>query len=163
MTLETLFLNTSVAKLNQSADRIATCLGKLTDDQIWARGHENENAAGNLVLHLAGNVRQWIVHALGGQPDIRVRDTEFSTTGEYSVEQLVTRLKSTVGEATAVISGLSPAQLIQTYTVQNRTLAGVEVILNVVEHFGQHTGQIIFITKALTGEDLAFFMPRKKV
>jgi len=163
MTLETIFLNTSVAKLNQSTERIAACLGKLTDGQIWARGNENENAAGNLVLHLVGNVRQWIIHALGGQPDVRVRDHEFSATGEYSAEELVSRLRSTVAEATAVISGLSSEQLIRNYTVQNRTGPGLEMILHVVEHFGQHTGQIIFITKALTGEDLAFYMPRRKV
>ena len=163
MTLETIFLNTAVVKLNQSADRIAVCLGKLNDDQIWARGNENENAAGNLVLHLAGNVRQWIIHALGGQPDVRVRDQEFSASGEYSAEELVVRLKSTIAEAAGVISGLSSEHLLRTYTVQNRTGSGLEMIFHVVEHFGQHTGQIIFITKALTGEDLAFYMPRKKV
>ncbi|MDE3198540.1 MAG: DUF664 domain-containing protein, partial [Acidobacteriota bacterium] len=129
MTVETLFLKAAAAKLNLSADRIATCLAKLTPDQIWARGSENDNAAGNLVLHLAGNVRQWILHGLGGQPDIRVRDREFSATGEFTVDDLIARLKSTIAEATAVIAGLSTGQLTSSYTVQNRTVTGVEVVL----------------------------------
>ena len=162
MSLESIFLNAATAKLNLSTQRIATCIGKLTDDQIWARGNENENAAGNLVLHLAGNVRQWIIHGLGGQPDIRVRDREFSATGNFSAEDLIARLKSTVAEATAVISSLSTEQLTRTYTIQDRANTGLEVVFHVVEHFGQHTGQIIFLTKALTNEDLAFYAPRKR-
>lgn len=161
MSLESIFLNAATAKLNLSTERIATCLGKLNDDQIWARGHENENAAGNLVLHLAGNVRQWIIHGLGGQPDIRVRDREFAASGNISAADLMERLKSTVAEATSVISGLSTEQLTRTYNIQDRTNTGLEVIFHVVEHFGQHTGQIIFLTKAFTSEDLAFYMPRK--
>jgi hypothetical protein len=93
MSVETLFLNVSVNKLTQSVDRIAICLTKLSDDQIWARGHENENAVGNLVLHLSGNVRQWIMHGLGGQPDIRVRDSEFAAAGGMNGADLTARIR----------------------------------------------------------------------
>jgi uncharacterized damage-inducible protein DinB len=161
MSIETLFLNTAVARLRQFTDQIATCLGKLGDDQIWARGHENENAVGNLVLHLAGNVRQWIVAALGGKPDIRVRDREFTARGGITGEELAARLRETIEEAARVISALTTEQLIQVHEIQNRKASGVEAVLNVVAHFGQHSGQIIFATKNLTGEDLGLVMPRR--
>ena len=76
-----LFLDYSARKLRQYAGRIEDCLGRLNEEQIWARGAESENAVGNLVLHLAGNVRQWIVAAVGGRPDIRQRDAEFAARG----------------------------------------------------------------------------------
>lgn len=162
MTVETLFVQTSIGKLRQSTDRIAVCLGKLTEDQIWARGHENENAAANLVLHLAGNLRQWIVSGLGGQPDTRERDREFSTQGGITREALIEKLRATVEEAITVLGGLTPEQLTRTYQIQNRTVSGVEAVLSVVEHFAQHTGQIIYATKNMTGEDLGLVMPKKR-
>jgi hypothetical protein len=161
MNVETLFLETAVARLRQYTDQIAVCLGKLTDDQIWARGHESENAVGNLVLHLAGNVRQWMVAGLGGKPDIRVRDREFATRGGITSQELATRLRDTIEEAARVISGLTTEQLVQVHEIQNRRASGVEAVLNVVGHFGQHSGQIIFATKNLTGEDLGLVTPRR--
>src|SRR5439155_18562706 len=78
------FLDFSAKKLAQLSSRIAECVGKLKDDEVWARGHENENAIGNLVLHLNGNVRQWIVASIDGESDTRVRDAEFATGGGTS-------------------------------------------------------------------------------
>src|ERR1700735_1141197 len=81
MSVESLFLQFSADKLRQFTDRIEICLKTLTEDQIWARGGENENAMGNLALHLTGNVRQWIVTSLGNDPARRDRDSEFSARG----------------------------------------------------------------------------------
>jgi uncharacterized damage-inducible protein DinB len=161
MSLESLFVNAAVAKLRNSTDRIGTCLGRLNDDQIWARGHESENAVGNLLLHLEGNVRQWIISGLGGAPDTRVRDREFAARSGIAGNDLVARLKTTIDEATQVVSGLTGEQLTQVYEVQNRKVSGVEAVLGVIDHFAQHTGQIIFATKNLTGEDLGLSVPRK--
>lgn len=159
MSVDSLFLNASAAKLRQSVNRIEVCLGKLTDDEIWARGHETENAVGNLVLHLAGNVRQWIVSGLGGAADTRVRDVEFDTRSGIPSAELSALLKSVVEEAAVVIEGMTTERLTHVYKIQDRQPSGVEAVLNVVEHFGQHTGQIIYATKYLTGEDLRLAMP----
>jgi hypothetical protein len=162
VSIESLFLTASAGKLDQSANRIGVCLGKLSEDQVWARGHENENAVGNLVLHLCGNVRQWIMHGLGGQPDVRTRDAEFSAAGGSAPSELAAKVRQTIDEARSVLIALRPDQLTATYTIQNRTVSGVEAVLNVVEHFAQHTGQIIFATKNLTGLDLGLAMPRRR-
>ena len=98
-----LFLNFSIDKLQQLASRIDTCVSQLSDDQVWTRGGENENAVGNLVLHLCGNVRQWIIASIGGEPDHRERDREFSARGGVDKAELRQRLRATVSQATAVI------------------------------------------------------------
>jgi hypothetical protein len=162
MNVETLLVTTAAGILRQHTERIGICLGKLTDDQIWARGTDNENAVGNLVLHLAGNVRQWIISGLGGTPDVRERDREFATQGDIPGAALHGQLQGTMTEATGIVEGLSTEQLLRTYQVQNRTATGVEAVLRVTEHFAQHTGQIIYATKKLTGQDLGLVMPRAK-
>jgi uncharacterized damage-inducible protein DinB len=157
MTVDALFLNFSTGKLKQFEERIETCLSKLTEDQIWARGHETENAIGNLALHLTGNVSQWILGALGDIPVQRDRDGEFSARGGINAEILSKRLRATVDQATEAISKLTAAQLTRTYTIQNYSVSGVEAVYHVVEHFAQHTAQIIFATKMLTQSDLGFY------
>ena len=155
--LHRLFLDCSVRRLAQSFSRIEACLGKLTEEQVWARGGENENAIGNLVLHLSGNVRQWIVSGVGGAPDTRERDGEFSARGGSSVPELKERLRGIVAEAAAVIGAVAPERLAERVTIQRYELSVLEAVYHVVEHFSLHTGQIIFATKLLTGSDLGFY------
>ena len=156
-TIDQIFLQTSSRTLEQLLSRIRDCLAKLKPDEIWARGHENENAIGNLVLHLSGNVRQWIVSGVGGSPDVRVRDAEFAARGEVPTSELVERIDSTVREAVAVIGKVTRERLMEHLTIQKYDVTVMEAIFHVVEHFSQHTGQIIFATKMLTGQDLGFY------
>ena len=157
MSVERLFLEYSISKLDQLHSRIRECLNKLGEDEIWARGAENENAIGNLVLHLSGNVRQWIVAGVGGETDTRLRDPEFTARGDTHKQELVDRLSSTVAQAKTVLENLTPAQLTGRITIQKYDITVLEAIYHVVEHFSQHTGQIIFATKMLTGDDLGFY------
>jgi uncharacterized damage-inducible protein DinB len=156
-TLDRIFLDCSVRRLNQLASRIDDCLGRLGDGQVWFRGGENQNAVGNLVLHLAGNVRQWIVSGVGGAPDVRDRDAEFAAAGGASVAELRERLGTTVHEAGAVVANVSPARLTERVRIQGYEITVLEAVYHVVEHFAHHTGQIIFATKAATGDDLGYY------
>ena len=156
-TLDRVFLDCSVRRLYQLASRIDDCLGRLDDGQVWFRGGENQNAIGNLVLHLAGNVRQWIVSGVGGAPDVRDRDSEFTAAGGIGVSGLRERLRAVIREATAVMSAVPAAQLAERVAIQGYDVTVLEAIYHVVEHFAQHTGQIVFATKAATGEDLGYY------
>ncbi|HEV2688600.1 MAG TPA: DUF1572 family protein [Bryobacteraceae bacterium] len=127
-------------------------------DQIWMRNTENENAVGNLVLHLCGNVNQWIGSGVAGKPDHRERDGEFAARGG----DLGTRLSTTIAEATGIIRGLTPARLSEHITVQKYDVTVMEAIYHAVEHFAQHTAQIIFATKLLTGQDLGYYQHLNK-
>jgi uncharacterized damage-inducible protein DinB len=147
----------SVRRLGELVPRIETCLAKLTPEQVWARGGENENAIGNLVLHLCGNVRQWILSGVGGNRDVRDRDAEFSARGGSSPAELTALLRRTVDEAAAVIAALTPERLAAPLVIQGYKVSGLEAVYHVVEHFSMHTGQVLFGTKMLTGADLGFF------
>lgn len=155
MSNESEFLKYSCEKLKELMGRIETCVGKLTPEQIWMRGAESDNAVGNLMLHLSGNVRQWIICGVGGAEDRRDRDSEFDArSGEDALE----RLRGTVEEAVAVLKGLPVERLGEKRTIQKHwDLTVLEAIYHVVEHFSMHTGQVIFATKLLTGADLGFY------
>jgi len=157
MTLGGQFLDYSASKLRELTSRIETCLDELSDEQVWARGKASENAVGNLVLHLRGNVGQWVVSHIGGQPDHRVRDAEFAARGGAGKAELAARLRATVEEALHVIGGLTEEQLTARHSIQGYDVSVLEAIYHVVEHFSMHTGQIVFITKLLTTGDLGFY------
>jgi uncharacterized damage-inducible protein DinB len=136
--------------------RIARCLEALSAEQIWWRANPPSNSVGNLVLHLEGNVRQWIISGLGGAPDLRQRDREFQERGPIPRRELVRRLNETVKEASRVFSDMSASDLARTYSIQSFHVTGLQAIFHVTEHFSHHAGQIISMTKALNGKDLAF-------
>ncbi len=150
-----IFLDYSVRKLRQLSDRIQDCLSRLNEDQIWTRGGDHENAAGNLVLHLCGNVRQWIISAIGGEADERQRDAEFAARGR-AAGVLAAQLRDTVDQAAAIIDALPAERLADHIRPQNYDVTVLEAIYHVVEHFSGHTGQIIFVTKWLTETGGAF-------
>jgi uncharacterized damage-inducible protein DinB len=136
--------------------RILSCLEQLSPEQIWWRPNEASNSVGNLVLHLAGNVRQWIISGLGGAPDVRQRDREFSKRGHLPRRVLVGRLRRTVVDACRVLRKLSPEDLAHAYAIQKYEVTGMEATFHVTEHFSHHAGQIILLTKMLTGSDMQF-------
>ena len=160
-TMDRLFLDYSTARLGEFRKRIDACLERLTDEQVWARGHANENAIANLILHLNGNVRQWILSGLGGQPDQRNRDAEFSSDEGPSKAELLKRLGSTVEEAIEVIRKVPAPMLTERRSIQGYEITVLEAIYQVVQHFSGHTAQIIFATKMLTGADLGFYRELK--
>jgi uncharacterized damage-inducible protein DinB len=151
------FLKYSASKLRELGSRIEICLDQLSDEQIWTRGKESENAVGNLVLHLCGNVGQWIVSTIGNRPDKRDRPSEFTARGTASRNELRDQLRATVESALGVIEGLTPAELAPRHTIQGYDVSVMEAVYHVVEHFSMHTGQIIFATKLLTTADLGFY------
>lgn len=152
------FTGAAASTLTAHAERIVACLGKLSDAQIWARGGEHENAVGNLVLHLCGNLRQYTRHAILGEADVRVRDDEFNAT---SGAELTERLRAVVADAASIIRGVSEERLAEKTVVQNREITVLEAIFKTTEHFSQHTGQIIYATKQLTQAPTGFFTHKR--
>jgi len=157
-----IFLDHSIRKLEEMTRCIETCFSKLSDEQVWQRQADYENAIGNLILHLCGNMRQWIMHGVGGNPDVRVREKEFSTTGGPGAAQLLELLKETIGEANGVLANLPHQRLAERTHPQNRDVTVLEAIYQVVGHVQQHTGQIILLTKQMSQQDLDLTMPRPR-
>ncbi len=136
--------------------RIVRCLEMLSEDQIWWRPNPASNSIGNMVLHLCGNVRQWIISGLGGEPDRRERDKEFAEQGPIARRELVEKIEKTVNEACRVIRRLTPRELARPRVIQKFNVTGFIAVNHVAEHFAFHSGQILYVTKMLRGEDLGF-------
>ncbi len=152
------FLFCATYKLREQIEKIETCVDRLTVEQLWIRGSEGQNSIGNLMLHLAGNVRQWILHGVAGEADHRVRDWEFSNRETFSGEELKRRLRASVDPALELFEGMTEQELMQRTSVQNYDgITKLRAIMHVVEHFSGHAGQIIFMTKWFTGEELGFY------
>lgn len=153
-----LFLKFSRDKLlNQYWPRLRTCVESLTDEQIWWRPNEATNSVGNLLLHLQGNVQQWLVAPFERVEDTRDRPAEFDQRNAIRGRVLLERLDATLNRAAAVLSRLSEQDLQAIYQIQGYTVTGLHAVYQVVEHFGLHYGQITYITKSLRDQDLGFY------
>lgn len=143
--------------LSDYLPKIERCLEELTDEQIWWRPNEESNSIGNLILHLSGNARQWIISGLGSQPDTRIRDAEFEQRELIPRTELLNLLSSTLAEVETVLRALDPTTLLDSRKIQGNDVEILEAVFHVTEHFSMHTGQIILLTKLLTATDLHFY------
>ncbi len=137
--------------------KIRAALSVMSPEDLWWRPNDASNGVGNLVLHLAGNVRQWICHGVGGQPDVRDRPAEFAATGGLDAQELLARLEATIADADRVLAALDPAALREGRSIQGMDVTVLEAVYHVVEHFAGHTYQIIWVSKARSGRDLGFW------
>jgi uncharacterized damage-inducible protein DinB len=151
------FIEHTLKTIDENTSKIKACMKQLDEKDIWFRHNEHVNSVGNIILHLCGNIRQWIISSLGGAPDIRERDLEFSTVGGFTKAELTTRWQDTMQEAVSVITHASPENLLRHRVVQGSTHSGIGIIIHVTEHFSYHTGQIIFLTKLYKNMDMGFY------
>jgi uncharacterized damage-inducible protein DinB len=139
--------------------KIEACLARLSDEDVWSRPNEASNSIGNLLLHLGGNVLQWIIGGVGQRPYARHRQQEFDARDRIPSTELLARLRAVVADADQILRGLDREALSSRRLIQDYDVTVLEAIYHVVEHFAMHTGQIILLTKARTGEDLKLWRP----
>jgi len=139
--------------------KIEECLARLSDEDVWTRPNEASNSIGNLLLHLRGNVTQWIIGGVGQRPYERDRQQEFDERDRIPSTELLARLRAVVADAAEILSTLDRQDLASRRLIQDYDVTVLEAVYHVVEHFGMHTGQIILLTKARTGEDLKLWRP----
>ena len=161
--LATHFLEFSRQKLiGQYWPRMRQCVESLTDEQIWWRPNPASNSIGNLILHLNGNVTQWLVDSFNRGEDNRNRPAEFAAEGGLTAAELLAKLGATIERAAAVLNRLTVEELLAPYKIQGYHVHGLDAVYQVVEHFGLHHGQIVYITKCLTSRDLGFYKELSK-
>jgi hypothetical protein len=158
-----LFLDFSRRKLFEHYwPRLRACAEPLTDEQVWWRPNAASNSIGNLILHLNGNVRQWLIASFNRWEDDRNRPAEFAAESGITASQLLEKLAATMNESAQVLGRLTEADLIAPYDIQGYHVTGLEAVYQVVEHFGLHYGQIAYVAKSLTGNDLGFYRELSK-
>jgi uncharacterized damage-inducible protein DinB len=165
-TIPQTFLAYSVELLAHSESTIDACLARLTPEQVLHRNGDHENSVANLLLHLSGNIRQWILHGIDNQPNVRERDEEFSLHPAAPIPEIRARFAATLAEARAVIAALPESRLLDRTDPQPGggwgTPTVLEAVYRVVGHLELHTGQIVLLTKQLTRADLDLTIPRKR-
>lgn len=160
------FVKYAANRMQHLAKDIDACCGRLSEEQMWHRGGDYENSVANLLLHLEGNLRQWIIHGIAGEPDVRRRDEEFTLTPSMNSAEARARFRATLDEATGIIAAVPEERLLEvidpqpTGTWRHTTI--LEAIFKIAAHVEYHTGQIVVFTKQLTHSDLDLSMPRKR-
>ena len=160
MTTETaaLFLEFSRRKLlEQYWPRLRGAVQSLTDEQVWWRPNDTSNSVGNLLLHLNGNVRQWLIASFDHLRDTRDRPAEFKERELIPASSLLQQLGATMQHASEILSRLTEIDLLTPFEIQGYKVSGLDAVYQVVEHFGMHYGQILYVAKMLRGEDLGFY------
>jgi uncharacterized damage-inducible protein DinB len=135
--------------------KIERCLETLTDEDVWWRANEESNSIGNLLLHLEGSTRMWIISGVGASPNLRQRQLEFDERKVIPRRELLSRLRATVAEVDAILAGVEHEVLLEWRQVGDVKLTVLAAIFHAVEHFSMHTGQVITLTKLRTGKDLS--------
>jgi uncharacterized damage-inducible protein DinB len=157
MSISADFKEQSIFRIKESHQRIITCLNMLDESQIWVKPNTALNSMGNLVLHLCGNITQYIISTLGGKPDDRNRDAEFAAIGGKTKEELKAMFSKVIKDSIDCIINSSDIDLSTLRKVQVYELTGVGIIIHVTEHLSYHTGQIATLTKLLLEKDLGFY------
>jgi len=155
------FIQQSIVRLEENTPKIKKCLDELTEDEVWQRPNASSNSVGNLILHLCGNMTQYILSGLRKVEDNRQREKEFTAVGGHNKKELFDKLQSTVTKAVSVIRDLPAEECLNKRSVQAYELSAIGIIIHVVEHYSYHTGQIIFWTKLIKDKDLAFYSTAK--
>jgi len=137
--------------------KLKHCLEDMSDEDLWWRPNEQSNSAGNLVLHLCGNMKQWILNSMGGSAFQRDRDREFSERRAVSKAELIASISGTVTDVDSVLGRLSQPELLERFPVQAYSPSKLQAVYHVVEHFSYHLGQILYIYKMRTGKDPGFY------
>lgn len=144
-------------RMDESTRMIKTSMESINDAEVWQKPNDSLNSIGNLILHICGNMTQYIISSLGEMEDERNRDGEFQTKGGLNKEELIKKLERTVDTSKRVIFDAKPEQLVKIRSVQGFSFSGVGVIMHAVEHLSYHTGQIAFWVKLLRNKDLGFY------
>ena len=137
--------------------KLLACVEQLSDDDLWWRPNPVSNSVGNLILHLCGNLRQWIVSSIGGVRFERDRDAEFAASGPLPKAELVASLAQVAQEVDGVLAQIKVEQLLDRHRIQKYDVTTLQAVYHVIEHFSYHLGQILYVYKMRTGHDPRFY------
>ena len=143
--------------IEEGLARIIKCIGELSDEQLWYKHNANTNSIGNIVLHLCGNVKQYIIAGLGETEDDRQRSLEFLLSSKIDRQSLIQKIEQVVTDANSVVQNLNTDVLSKPRRVQGFDESVLSIIIHVIEHFSYHVGQITFFTKYINDVDTAYY------
>ena len=151
------FLHQCIYRMDENSKRVNKCLDALSEEEVWKRPNASSNTIGNLIVHLCGNIRQYVMSSLGNSPDVRTRAEEFSMEKHLTKAELRNRLAGATEEAKQVMINVTYEELLRKRKVQGFDMSGIGILVHVTEHYSYHTGQVALLTKLWKNEDLGFY------
>lgn len=120
------------------------------ESDLWLIKNEIKNSAGNLCLHLLGNLNHFIGAVLGNTGYVRNRDFEFSAKNILR-KDLINQIEETSQIVKDILSKLSDEDLKKDFPVKfnDNVLTTQQMLLNIVTHFNYHLGQINYHRRLL--------------
>jgi uncharacterized damage-inducible protein DinB len=113
------------------------------ESDMWlVKGHIS-NSAGNLSLHLLGNLNHFIGATIGNTGYVRQRELEFSTKNTPRTE-ILAGIDNVIGVVKTALSGLTDADYAKEFPLkmQDRTLTTEQMLFHLLTHLSYHVGQI---------------------
>jgi uncharacterized damage-inducible protein DinB len=137
--------------------KLLKCAEILSDDDVWWRPNESSNSVGNMLLHVCGNMREWIIGGAGGQSVVRDRDREFAARESMSRDELMAEVERTCRDVDRALAALRETTLLDRIEVQGSQVTRLHAVYHAIEHFSYHLGQVVYVTKLRGGKDLGIF------
>ena len=156
-TIQQEFKDQAIFRFQEKKVHIAKCFQQLREEDIWSRPNASSNSVGNIILHLCGNIGQYVLSSLAQQPDVRERDLEFSTEGGLSKEELLDKISTTIDQACAAVRACKEEELLREREVQGFVFSGLGVVLHAVEHLSYHTGQVAYLVKLRNDQQIGLY------
>jgi len=150
------FARLSIDLLDQSMNKIRHCENQLGENQIWWRPDPAMNSIGNLLMHLAGNLRQWGVDPFTLASSRRDRESEFQSDVRCPINELLASLSTVVEEAKEQWRHLAVGQLRKKVEIQGFEVTHMHAIVHASSHFVGHAHQIVTLTRLQLGANYKF-------
>ena len=144
-------------RMNDNTRFIGICLDKVTEEQLWQKPVETSNSIGNQILHLLGNITQYVLSGVGDAVDVRHRDLEFSSSKTQNKHELSVKLNELIGQVSEIARQTERGKWAELKVVQGFEMSRIGCLIHATEHYSYHTGQIALITKLMVNEDLGFW------
>lgn len=157
MSTTQVFKEQAIFRLQEKKQHIAKCFALLKEQDVWWKPNEATNSIGTIILHLCGNIGQYVLSSLGQQPDTRQRDLEFSARNSHDQAELLDMITATIDQASEVVENCTEEELLRVRVVQGFSFSGLGVTLHAVEHLSYHTGQIAYLVKLRNDQQVGLY------
>jgi hypothetical protein len=151
-----LFLSETRNQLRDAVVKIEHCLGQLTDAELALNDGLRPNSVQTQLLHVAGNVRQWIIVPLTCGDDHRDRAAEFAPRPALPRAELWAEFTQTLAEADAALAAFPPERLAEPILVQGFATTYLGAIYDSTAHLVGHMQQIVLLTRQFSGDAYRF-------
>ncbi len=151
------FKSNAIYRIDESVRMVSIALSKIQEEEIWTKQNRSLPTLGNILLHICGNLKQYVISGVGGEEDNRDRELEFSTEDGFTRDELLQKLLFITSKVNSIIDEATEEKLLEKKKVQGFEFSGIGLILHAVEHFSYHTGQIAFQVKLIIDEPLGFY------